>query len=132
MSFTYAGDPAATNLAAVRFLVGDTDTTDQLINDAEINYILTVETNVRLAAAMTCDAISAKFSRKADTTTLGLSVAASKRAEAYRQRAMDLRSQVGRAAEIFVGGESIADKDTIEDGSDNVLPTFRRGADDYE
>ena len=39
MAWTYAGDPAASNLATVRFLIGDTDTTDQLLNDAEITGV---------------------------------------------------------------------------------------------
>ena len=36
MAWTYGGDPAANARDAIRFLCGDTDTNDQLLNDAEV------------------------------------------------------------------------------------------------
>ncbi len=39
MAWTYGGDPSANARDAIRFLIGDTDTNDQLLNDAEIAWI---------------------------------------------------------------------------------------------
>lgn len=41
MAWSYSGNPGASNLDEVRFLIQDTDTDDQLLSDAEINYLLT-------------------------------------------------------------------------------------------
>lgn len=41
MTWTYSGDPGASLLDEVRFLIQDTDTNDQLLQDEEISYLLT-------------------------------------------------------------------------------------------
>ena len=51
MAFTYGGDPANSNREAVRFWSGDTNSSDQLLADAEIDYLLTLETKVIQCAA---------------------------------------------------------------------------------
>ena len=40
MSFTYSGDPSASQLDECRFLVGDTDEKNPIMQDEEINYII--------------------------------------------------------------------------------------------
>ena len=40
MSWSYSGNPADSALDKVRFLIGDTDTTDQLLTNEEINYTI--------------------------------------------------------------------------------------------
>lgn len=66
MTWTYSGDPASNNRDAVRFLVGDTDTTDQLISDEEIAYLLDVYIEAPSAAVGAARSIAAKFSRQSD------------------------------------------------------------------
>ena len=52
MSFTYSGDPAASQLDAVRFALGDTIKEGALLQDEEINYLLSQnETKSGLMAA---------------------------------------------------------------------------------
>ena len=41
MTWTYSGNPSSTERDAVRFLVGDTDTNDQLLSNEEIDYLVT-------------------------------------------------------------------------------------------
>ena len=41
MSFTYKGDPSESVLAAARFLIGDTDDSRPIMQDEEIQYLLT-------------------------------------------------------------------------------------------
>lgn len=40
MSFTYSGDPSASDLDAARFLIGDTDKAMPIMQDEEIQYII--------------------------------------------------------------------------------------------
>lgn len=41
MTWTYSGNPGASTLDEVRFLIQDTDTNDQLLQDEELNYLIT-------------------------------------------------------------------------------------------
>lgn len=40
MSFSYSGDPSSSSLDAARFLLGDTDSSNPIMQDEEIQYIL--------------------------------------------------------------------------------------------
>lgn len=41
MTWTYSGDPGSSTRDEVRFLIQDTDTTDRLLSNEEINYLIT-------------------------------------------------------------------------------------------
>lgn len=127
MTWTYGGDPSANERDEVRWLCGDTDTNDQLVTDEEIAYALTQQPEPTLAAALVCDAIAAKFAREADRRVGDVSLSASQKAEAYRQRAADLRSDAGVLALPSFGGISIADKESADEDTSAVQPTFRIG-----
>ena len=45
MSFSYSGDPSASDLDAARFLIGDTDVTTPIMQDEEIQYIIDTHGN---------------------------------------------------------------------------------------
>ena len=66
MTWTYTGDPSSSERDAVRFLVADTDSTDPLISDEEITYLLSLYTEPPHASVGAARAIAAKFSREAD------------------------------------------------------------------
>jgi hypothetical protein len=53
MAFSYSGDPTKSELDLIRFTVGDTDASDPILQDAEIDYILATKKTVsgRLALA---------------------------------------------------------------------------------
>lgn len=134
MTWTYT-DPSTSARDAVRFLVGDTDTTDQLVTDEEIAFTIAQAGtgNTYTAASLTADAIAAKFARKADFSNLSISVSASQRAEAFRALAEDLRAKAlvyGGGAEVFAGGLSASAKDDLDANTDAVQPSFRMGQDD--
>lgn len=40
MTWSYSGNPGSSTLDEVRFLIGDTDTTDQLLSNEELNWII--------------------------------------------------------------------------------------------
>ena len=124
MAWTY---DVTTNRGKVRFMVGDTDTTDQLLTDAEVDFLLGEEGNNYLAAASAAKAIAAKYSRQADRTVGDLSINASQRAEAYLTLAIELEVK-GRGFGVpFAGGVSIASKQGYEESTDLMPPRFYRG-----
>ena len=75
MTWTYSGDPATNARDSIRFLVGDTDTNDQLVSDEEIAWtnsqvtgtdtattdLYTVAYRVMLAIASILDLIATYF-----------------------------------------------------------------------
>jgi hypothetical protein len=127
MSWRYSGDPADSSGDMVRFLVGDTNTTDQQITDEEIAWLLTEESTVYLAAAAAARAIGAKYARQVDKAVGDLRLSASQRAAHYRDLAATLtrRAQIAGAVP-FAGGISAASKQTLNDDTDRVRPAFSR------
>jgi len=102
MAWTYSGDPANSNRDAVRFLCGDTDTTNQQINDAEIAFLLSQwNSNTYLAAAFACDAIAGIYASKADSSRsvgdLSISTQFASQSKTFLDRATNLRSMASRA-----------------------------------
>lgn len=79
MTFTYDGDPSESSLEEVRFLVGDTDKDEPLLQDEEIEYLLSVfpdpgEGPAYITAAAAASAIAAKFSKQMDKSVGRLSI----------------------------------------------------------
>lgn len=129
MTWTYGGDPSANSRDAVRFLIGDTDTTDQQISDEEIAYLLSTEgSDVNRAAARAVRSIMAKYARLVDKSVGDLRVSYSQRLAAYKELASELEDRATRraGAAVFAGGISQSQKDTIYEDSDRVGPYFYR------
>lgn len=119
----------ATTKDQVRFEIGDTDATAELLQDEEIAYAISVEATMWGAAARCCEAISRNFLRKADVrigrggTTLTYSTAAKQYAEmaaAFRKRANGMNAP-------WSGGTSISAKQAAAADSDLVQPLFTKG-----
>ncbi len=127
MAWSYSGNPASSDKDAVRFYTGDTDETDQLVTDEEINFTITNEGGAIMAAVAVCRAIAAKFSRQADKAIGDLRVSFSQKSEAYVKRAAGLELKGSGLAVPFAGGLTVADKETAENNTANVQPIFRRG-----
>ena len=62
MTWSYSGDPSASSLDEVRFLVGDTDSTEQLVQNEEIAYAINAEITIGLAAVRVLRALAASGS----------------------------------------------------------------------
>lgn len=97
-------------LNTVRLLVGDTDTSDQLVQDEEITFALSqTGDNVYYAGSWVCRTIAAKFSRMVDTQLDGvLQANYSDRAKQYNQLASQIEAQgkktSGKSLGVFAGG----------------------------
>lgn len=131
LTWTYSGDPAANDRDAVRWLSGDTDTADRLVTDEEIAFALAEHPTQALAAAVVCEAIAAKFAREADRRVGDVSLSASQKAKAYRERAEELRANATILAVPSFGGLTISGKEALDEDTDAVQPSFRIGKDDH-
>jgi len=126
-TWTYDGDPTASDTAAVRFAVGDTDTTDQLLSDEEIAYLLTEYGTVTAAAVSACEALAAKFARQVDRQVGNLRLSSSQRAAQFRELAATLRRRAALTATPYAGGLTYTDKDARAADTDRVKPAFTKG-----
>jgi len=126
MAWTYSGDPSASSLDAVRFTIGDTDTTDQLVNDAEITYFINLHGNINRASSETCRAIAGKFARLMSRSIGGLQADFSAKHTQYLALADSLvEKDEMTPVSPFVSGWSRSGKEGIENNSDRE-PTFGR------
>lgn len=126
---TWSYDTALTaDKDRIRLIIGDTDTNDQLLQDEEIAYFLTLKSNVFEAAALAASSIQSKFARLADTTVETVSVKYSQKAAQYAALAEDLDRKAKEDSALvsaYAGGISIADVDDVRDDDDRVKPKFR-------
>jgi hypothetical protein len=97
MSWNYSGDPADSDLDAVRFYVQDTDTLDQLISDEEIEFLIAqwvpVYGSLIMVASMAAEAIAAKFAREVSYSADGVSIGVQELQQKFDALALSLRDQ---------------------------------------
>ena len=109
MAFSYSGDPSSSSLDAVRFLIADTDANTALLQNSEIIYILTAYPNTTLAAAFAMEQIASSFSGRADIKVGNVSQKFGTVAQAYLDKAMQLRREATQNVRpIFTGGAARA------------------------
>lgn len=135
MSWSY-NTSLATDKDTVRFLIGDTDTTDQQLSDEEINGLLTLTGSTMAAAIRAARGLAAKYSRRADKWVGDLKILASQKAKAYLALAEELEnggsslSGTRTHQRPFAGGISVAGKEALEDDDDWPRTSFQRGMHD--
>lgn len=132
MSWTYNPAQLATSaLFQVRYYVGDTDINEQLVQDEEIQWQLSLNPDsVKLAAADVCEAISAKFARWTDASVDGVSESASQKSERYSARAKELKQDAYSLALPVFGGITVAQQEQADQDTDKVQPSFKIGEND--
>lgn len=118
MAFSYSGDPQSEPKDAVRFLVGDTDESDPLLSDEEINFLVAEEPNRYAAAAAACRSIAAKLAREYERMESETLKATDRTPERYRQLAMDLDKRAVTSSSVSI---------VAADGITEVEPFFTRG-----
>jgi len=118
----------------VRLKVGDTDTSDQQLTDAEIEFALDeASDDPAMAAAQCCRWLIAKYSRQVDHANMSLRVSASQRVSQYQKLLEELEDKaLTETVAPWAGGLSIAGKDTEELDTDRVDPGFTRRLDKLE
>lgn len=137
MTWTYGGDPSANAKDAIRFLIGDTDTTDQLLSNEEILWVNTeasgTSTGVNAlydAAYRCCLTIASKLARLADKQIGDLNVKLSQKAQGYLAQAAQFNAMSKTLNFVpipYAGGISISDKEIDQDNSDVFRGWFASG-----
>lgn len=127
MSWTYSGDPSQSPKDAVRFIIGDTIESDPILQDEEINYILSQNANIDDAAYNACVGIVAKFSRLINQSVGEVKLEYSQRVKHYQQLADKLEQSANIVAIPYAGGISTADKQEMQSDNSIVQPAFRKG-----
>jgi len=128
MGWTYDSDlPTAKD--KVRFMVGDVERGDQLIEDGEINFALaSTGNNLHKAAAVCCRAMSARLRRELTLNPAAgsLSLDSQVQADGFLELAekFEREALLSGGAGIFAGGISKAGKRSVEQDRDRVLPAF--------
>ena len=100
MTWSYSGNPSASNLDRVRFLSGDTDSANPLASNEEITFLLVEWNNdYYYAAAGVCDYAANKAAAKADQAKtvgdLSLSTQYAAQAASLHERGHAIRNQAG-------------------------------------
>jgi hypothetical protein len=136
MTWTY--DPTnlgtstlAERLDTVRFLVGDTDTLDQQVQDEEIAFALEENNNnVYTSAAWVARAIASKYARRVTTQLDGaLQANYSDLSKQYMQLADQLEYQGktnGAAVGVLAGGITKSGIKAVRANTDRIEGSFRR------
>jgi hypothetical protein len=112
MTWTYDGDPTADDVSAIHYLVGDTDTGRQLIQDEEIQFWINTVGPIygsnHMTAAYCAESIGARFASEVAISGDGVSVSADQLQTKFDQLATALRAQYARlqgaGAVPYVGG----------------------------
>ena len=121
----------AERINSVRLLLGDTDTSDQQVQNEEIVFGLgQTSDNIYYAAAWSARVVSAKYSRKVTTSLDGaLKADYSDLASHYSSLAETLEYQGKKAGGGFgikAGGIEISVIDSVREDTNRVPPSFRR------
>lgn len=107
----------------VRLMIGDTDSSDWLLSDDEVDFFVSECPNLNIAAAAAAEAIAAKFARGYNFTTDGQSFNRSERVEHYLQLAQNLDPSNARNG---VGSIATAATTKVDGYSDDI--DFQEGA----
>ena len=119
MAATY--DLTDTTLNRVRLLLADTDITAPLLQDEEINLLLTMSGGVS-GSDSGCLQIAAQFARKADMVEVSeMQIRYTRNVDHYRNLALELKQRLAGATalNVYSGGQ------TAPDGSPTA-PSFTR------
>lgn len=125
----YGNDPVNSQPDEVRFLVGDTDVSNPLLSDDEVDYLLAKEGSALLGAARAAEVLAAKFQSQASERQVGpLRIRFERRVEHYSTLARQLRitAATKESAAPYAGGISRQDKSTRASNPDRVRPSFKK------
>jgi hypothetical protein len=126
MTWTYSGSPTVDSRDEVRFLIQDTDTTDQLFSDEEIDYVMSVNGTGTAAALSLARRLLTKFARFVDTSVGAVSESASQRVAQYQALIGDLELAMSASCLPSFGGVDVAANLGADQDTSQVQPAFKR------
>lgn len=129
MSFSYTNQPLTVISDEVRFLLGDTKASKNLIEDQEIEYALDKENqNAHQASARLADGLSARYAREAIVRTGSITTSLGSISKQFAELAIRLRQAV--APTLFISNlndKGVHDSQKID--TSIVQPSMKRGFD---
>lgn len=135
----YNGDPLNSIEDRFRLVVGDTDPSNPIFSDGEIEYYLSVYLTPDQAGLKALYSLKAKASHLINENVGGTSKQYSNLIKQYDEMINALERKISQdaflnaSAPMYAGGISHADKDLNEEDTDNVEPFFKRDMhDDHE
>ncbi|QGP52518.1 hypothetical protein PsalN5692_04027 (plasmid) [Piscirickettsia salmonis] len=120
----------ASTLFQVRYLIGDTDEKDPLLQNEEITFTLDQYQSIEQVAAACCENIAAQFSRQSDQTAGKVSDDLSQKSEQYLKLAEKIRARASSSLGVgafYAGGINRADDVKYRSDSTINQPRFMRG-----
>jgi hypothetical protein len=138
-TWTFSGDPAASDKDAVRHKVGDTNCDKQIVSDEAIEYELAQfpgdPRRVLKASINVAKAIAAYFAQESTYRIGQVSETLSRKSEAYERIVDQLEHEIKLSARRSVLPAMIAHSKSLkraaELDTDRVEPGIRVGMDDY-
>lgn len=130
MTWSYSGDPGASTLDEIRFLIQDTDTDDQLLSNEEITYLADAYGDSYSAAVAAVGVLIAKASKVQEESKrvgdLSLSVTSGARVSQWQALMDSLKAERFRrfpAAPIANENSLLPtdERDVEDEGSDFVV-----------
>lgn len=135
MSWTYDETTLATSARnRVRLKLGDTNASNQQLQDEEIDLLLSETGSETAALVAAAQALAAKYAPSVDKWVGDLKILASQRHRAYldliEKTLTGTASAASRLAVPTAGGVYAAEKEAMEGDDSLVHPAFRRGLHD--
>ena len=120
MTFTVDSALIATSARQqVRHMIGDIDVNKPLLTDEQIDWRLGQYNSSPSAAAIPCVRdILGKLAREVDRNAMGMSASRSQQITHYKDLLEELKADAGSLAEIYVGGTSDSEAETINSDED--------------
>ncbi len=120
---TWSYDPTlASDRDKVRFEIQDTETSDQLFSDEEIDARLAVASSINATVIDLAKRLMLRFARLVDTTVGKVSESASQRYQAYKDIVDKLeRDDAAHCMPIF-GGTTVANNEALDQNTALVQP----------
>lgn len=105
MTWSYSGNPADSLKDAVRFEIGDTNPNDPLLQDEEIQYVLSQHNNhILWSAVKCCEIVMVNLAREVNSTMGRSRVEASQKFKSYELIAKKLRARLISGSAPIAGG----------------------------
>lgn len=124
----YTNDPRNSPTDRVRFIVGDTDNTDLVLSNEEIEYLLDTYNSPRRAAVYACEAIMAFYARQVDSEIDQIRIIASDRFDHYSKLSLRLRREAGLLMAVpYAGGILKLEREQDRKNKALVQPIFTTG-----
>ena len=136
MTWSYTADAVAAK-DRVRDLIGDTDTTDQQLQDEQLVALVAGEPNEFMAGARAAGILAARYARQVDKSVGPFRLSLSQKSKGYRDLAVELveaskaRITSSPYAIPSAGGVSVAEKAAHAADATITQPDFKRGMHDH-